>query len=194
MDGSTINNEISLYFLHRPKVQRDKPPLYKMEFSLIGKLDRSKDEIKKHIEKLGGKLVTSVHDKMAAVISNEDEVEKMNEKMQKAKSFGIQVVPLKFLDEVKTVNALKYIKSQSICDWGSDVSGRLVMKCSFLCTKRFFFWFHSRLLEFLKKRHESSRRACTRNRCRSRSLWNWKVIRHFCSSLSIKINQQKSFH
>lgn len=93
-----------------------------MEFTLIGKLARTKEEIKIEIEKLGGKLVSSVHEKMAAVISTEDEVEKMNDKMEKAKSLGIQVVPLKFLDEVKSGNALKYIKTQSICDWGTDVS------------------------------------------------------------------------
>lgn len=106
----------------RPKVQRDKPPLYRMEFGLIGKLDRSRDEIKSDIERLGGKLVSSVHDKMAAIISNEVEVKKINEKMQKAKTFGIQVVPLKFLDDVKAGNAIKYIKTLSICDWGTDVS------------------------------------------------------------------------
>lgn len=71
---------------------------------------------------MGGKLVTSIHQQLAAVISNESEVEKMNEKMQKAKSLGIQVVPLKFLDDVKSGNAIKYIKTQSICDWGTDVS------------------------------------------------------------------------
>lgn len=97
-----------------------------MEFSLIGQLDRTKDEIKIQIEKLGGRLTSSVHDKMAAVISNESEVEKMNQKMEKAKSLGIQVVPLKFLDEVKNGNALKLIKTQSLCDWGTDVSVLLI--------------------------------------------------------------------
>ncbi len=109
-------------FSSAPKVQRDKPPLYRMEFGLIGRFDRSKDEIKIDIERLGGKLVSSIHDKMAAVISNESEVEKMNEKMQKAKTLGIQAVPLKFLDDVKAgSNAIKYIKTQNICDWGTDV-------------------------------------------------------------------------
>lgn len=102
-----------------------------MEFCVIGKLERSKDEIKSKIEKLGGKLVSSVHEKLAAVISTENEVEKMNDKMEKAKTFGIQVVPVKFLDEVKGDNAIKYIKTQSICDWGTDVS---VIFVTFVCS------------------------------------------------------------
>lgn len=93
-----------------------------MEFGIIGKLERTRDEIKSDIERLGGKLASSVHAQMAAVISNESEVEKMNEKMQTAKSLGIQVVTLKFLDEAKAGNAIKFIKTQSICDWGTDVS------------------------------------------------------------------------
>lgn len=93
-----------------------------MEFALIGKLDRAKEEIKSKIEKHGGKLVSSVHEKTAAVISTEIEVKKMSEKMEKAKTLGIQVVTLKFLDEIKNGDVIKYIKTQSICDWGTDVS------------------------------------------------------------------------
>lgn len=97
-----------------------------MEIGLIGKLDRSRDEIKIQVEKLGGKLTSSVHSKMAVIISNEKEVEKMSEKMQTAKEHGIQIVPLKFLDEVTADNAIKYMKTQSICDWGTDVSHKKV--------------------------------------------------------------------
>lgn len=124
-------------FLFSPKVQRERPPLHRMEFGVIGKLERSRDEIKSAIERLGGKLAASIHDKMAAVISNEAEVEKMKDKMQQAKTFGIQIVSVKFLDEVKAGNAIKYIKTQSICDWGSDVSWALgwefVCICSLNC-------------------------------------------------------------
>lgn len=141
-----------------------------MEFGLIGKFDRSRDEIKSTIEKLGGKLVSSVHEKMAAVISNESEVEKMNEKMQKAKSYGIQVVSLKFLDDVKTGNAIKYIKTQSLCDWGTDVCTCTNGVENLVFLNSFLFCFYSRLQEFLKKRQESSRRAYIRNRCRNQSL------------------------
>jgi NAD-dependent DNA ligase len=40
-----------------------------MEFVILGKTTRSKDELKKEIKKLGGKLVTNIHDRLAAVIS-----------------------------------------------------------------------------------------------------------------------------
>jgi len=40
-----------------------------MEFLILGKTTRSKDEIKKEIKKLGGNVVTKIHDRLAAVIS-----------------------------------------------------------------------------------------------------------------------------
>lgn len=40
-----------------------------MEFVILGKTTRSKNEIKKEINKLGGKVVTNIHDRLAAVIS-----------------------------------------------------------------------------------------------------------------------------
>jgi NAD-dependent DNA ligase len=53
----------------RPKVERARPPLKNMEFLILGKTTRPKDELKKDIKKLGGKVVTNIHDKLAAVIS-----------------------------------------------------------------------------------------------------------------------------
>lgn len=138
-----------------------------MEFGLIGRLDLSKEDIKSQIERLGGKLKSSIHEQMAAVISNEKEVEKMNDKMQMAKNLGIQIVPLKFLEEVKSGNAVKFIKTLSICDWGSDVRTRIFQNVSCVCI---IFVIFSRLQEFLRKRQESSRRACIRNLCQNQSL------------------------
>jgi poly [ADP-ribose] polymerase len=40
-----------------------------MEFVILGKTAKPKDEIKKEIKKLGGKVVTNIHDRLAAVIS-----------------------------------------------------------------------------------------------------------------------------
>lgn len=105
-----------------PRVIREKPPLYNMEFVIIGHLEQSKDDIKKVIQKMGGKLGTKVHEKVAAIISTEKEVEKLGSKMQEAKDFGIQVVPEDFLDAVKGGGAISFITSKSICDWGTDVS------------------------------------------------------------------------
>jgi NAD-dependent DNA ligase len=41
-----------------------------MEFAILGKTTRPRDEIKKAIKNMGGKVVTNIHDRLAAVISN----------------------------------------------------------------------------------------------------------------------------
>lgn len=73
---------------------------------------------------MGGKVVTSVHEKLAAIISTPNEIERMTLKMRNAKDYGIQVVPEDFLEAVKGNNnmeAISYITSKSICDWGTDL-------------------------------------------------------------------------
>lgn len=102
-------------------MKRDKPPLYLMEFSIVGKTEQPKEEIKSTIERLGGKLGTKIHKKLTAVISNKKEVEKMNQRMEDAKQYGIQVVTEDFFKMITGSDALKLIKTQSICDWGTDV-------------------------------------------------------------------------
>lgn len=92
-----------------------------MEFFIIGKTATSRSELKDAIQKLGGKLSTKLHDKLAAIISNAKEVERMNEKMTEAKSMGIQVITDGFVDELDKSGAIEYIKTKSICDWGNDV-------------------------------------------------------------------------
>lgn len=61
--------EIFFFFNFRPKIERAGPPLKNMEFVILGNTTRPKDELKKEIKKLGGKVVTKIHDKLAAVIS-----------------------------------------------------------------------------------------------------------------------------
>lgn len=103
-------------------MHREKPPLYNMEFVIIGKTEKSKDDIKQIIQKMGGKLGTKIHDKIAAIISNESEVKRMGGRMQEAKELGIQIVPEDFLDDAKKGGAVSYIISKSLVDWGTDVS------------------------------------------------------------------------
>lgn len=93
-----------------------------MEFVIVGKTEKSKDEIKKVIQKMGGKMGTKIHEKVAAIISTEKEVERLGYRMQEAKDLGIQVIPETFLDDVKGKNAVTLIISQSLCDWGTDVN------------------------------------------------------------------------
>lgn len=93
-----------------------------MEFALIGKLNLPKHEIESIIKKMGGKLVTGIHDKLAAVISNEEEIRKMGPKMADAKKLDIQVVSENFLTSIKSTCPYICIISRKICDWGGNVS------------------------------------------------------------------------
>lgn len=109
---------------YRPKVQRALPALYEMQFVILGKLTRGKDQAKKQIQQLGGKLETKLSDTILAVISTKNEVEKLNDRMEQAQDLKIHVVSEDFIDEAKD-NAGKItdlILKKSICDWGSDVS------------------------------------------------------------------------
>lgn len=92
-----------------------------MEFLIIGETERSKNDLKQEIQRMGGRVGRKIHDKLAAIISNEDEVKNMSYKMEDAKKFGIQVVSEDFVDSVHNEDAISYIKNKSICDWGTDV-------------------------------------------------------------------------
>lgn len=92
-----------------------------MEFALIGNLSKKSHEIEKIIKKMGGKVVSVIHNKLAAVISNYDEVNKMRSHMKEAKKCNIQVVSEDFLEECKTIDPILYIISQSLSEWGGDV-------------------------------------------------------------------------
>lgn len=110
------------------KVKREKEPLYGLHLYAIGNLEGDKVLLKQKIEKLGGRLVNKLQEKIAAVISTEAEVKKMGKKMQEAKELDIQVVPESFVDAVeklKRSEAIEKIVELSICDWGSDPLSRI---------------------------------------------------------------------
>lgn len=92
-----------------------------MEFIIIGKIEKPKDDLKRQIERMGGKLGTKIHEKLAAVISTEKEVERMGSRMTEVKDFGIQVVTEDFVENAKKGGAIPLIVSSSLCDWGTDV-------------------------------------------------------------------------
>ncbi|XP_058058337.1 poly [ADP-ribose] polymerase [Anopheles bellator] len=108
-----------------PKVHREKPPLYNLEFVILGKTATPKDQLKLQIQKLGGKVVTKIASHTAAIISTPEEVERMSKRMEEAKELEIQVVPEEFLEDAKTGSALSFITSRAICDWGSDPLTRI---------------------------------------------------------------------
>lgn len=113
------------------KVQRKREPLYNMFVVPVGTMSIGRAEIKAKVERLGGKLITKLQEKIAVVISTEQEVAKMNKRMQLVKSFNIQVVPESFLDSVANGSpndTIELIKSMSICDWGSDPLARISLE------------------------------------------------------------------
>ncbi|XP_012286246.1 poly [ADP-ribose] polymerase [Orussus abietinus] len=110
-----------------PKIQGKPKPLKNMQFVILGRTQKDKEELKKEIAHLGGKVVTKIHDKLAAVISNPTEVGKMNKRMEEVKAQDIQVVTEDFIEEAKEFSSAPFmlIKKKSICDWGSDPQARL---------------------------------------------------------------------
>lgn len=110
------------------KVQREKEPLDGLHLYVVGNLEGDKTILKTRIEKLGGRLVKTLQEKIAAVISTEAEVKKMSKKMQEVKELNIQVVPENFIDVVKKLKrseAIEKITEMAICDWGSDPLSRI---------------------------------------------------------------------
>ncbi|XP_018335477.1 poly [ADP-ribose] polymerase [Agrilus planipennis] len=112
---------------HLPKVSREKPPLYNMEFVLLGNLSKNKDDLKKSITLLGGKVVTKISKTVMAVISTPEEVAKESSRINQAQDADIQVVSEDFLEEAKsnTGKIPELVLKKSICNWGSDPSKRL---------------------------------------------------------------------
>lgn len=95
-----------------------------MEFVLIGDFIQPKGTIERLIRKMGGKVITYIHKRCAAVISNMDEVQKMGNQMDEAFINNIQVISENFLNEIQNpdFDPIAYIISESICEWGGDVS------------------------------------------------------------------------
>lgn len=94
-----------------------------MEFVLFNVSD--KEKLKKDIVKLGGKVTTKIDENVMAMISNEEEVEKMGARITAAKDAKVHVVGEKFVKDAKGKkyeDIFKLVEDKSICDWGSDVS------------------------------------------------------------------------
>ncbi|GAB0091469.1 Poly [Sergentomyia squamirostris] len=108
-----------------PKVAREKGKLHNMEFFLIGKLTRSKEDIRVALRAFGGRVGSNLHGNTMAVISTEQDVKKMSARMQQAQELKIQVVPEAFLDDIANIDVYQYVTSNSICDWGSDPTLRV---------------------------------------------------------------------
>lgn len=111
-------------------------PLSDMKFFVLGKLKKSKGDITKAVEELGGTITSKIDKHTAAILSTEAEVKKMSKKMQEAKDANIQVVAEDFLDSVKKGGAVLLIRDKAICSWGSDPLERIGNADSKLAAKK----------------------------------------------------------
>lgn len=99
-----------------------------MEFGITGSLQKTHTEIKTAIQKMGGRVTPYFMDKKtAAVISKVEEVRKhekyMKPLIKQAKQLGLQVVPVSFIDRVKTADPFDLIKEMNLSPWNCiDVS------------------------------------------------------------------------
>lgn len=93
-----------------------------MTFVIVGNLSKPNEEIEDTIWKMGGKVVKKIDKNLTAILSNSDEVQTMGAQMRKAKRHNIQVISEEFLTAIETTDPFLFIISQSLCDWGGDVS------------------------------------------------------------------------
>lgn len=118
---------IEFFRIFFPSVNTSKP-LFGMEFAIVGRLQKSYKQNKDIIENMGGRVVTLfLGKKTAAVISKEEEVNKIDRDMMpmmvRARELELQVVPESFLDAVKTADPFDLIKYMNISSWRTaDVS------------------------------------------------------------------------
>lgn len=103
-------------------------PFSGMKFVAVGKLTKKKAELTKLITESGGKLVTAVDKTVTACISIKAEVDKMSDKIKKAKEFQVHVVDEEFLDKIAKGNIVALIQQHSIAPWGADPTLRIKLE------------------------------------------------------------------
>lgn len=101
-----------------------KQPLFDMEMCIIGETKTPKKDIEKKIKAMGGKIVSQIHDGLAAVISTAKDVNRAyDDDIRDAFMRGIQVVPEEILDEVIVCDdPIQLIIAQDMSKRGKDVS------------------------------------------------------------------------
>lgn len=116
-----------------------------MEFVIVGShLTTPRNEIERMVKKMGGKIVPNIHHKVAAVISNENEVRKMSKPILTAKLYDIQVVSEQFFIDVyeSNIDPVWYIVTKNISEWGGDVSIFMLVFILFLYSLKKTIQFH----------------------------------------------------
>ncbi|XP_051881055.1 poly [ADP-ribose] polymerase 1 isoform X2 [Pristis pectinata] len=98
------------------------PPLTNMKVILLGKLSKSKDELKSLVEELGGKTTGSAS-KAQLCVSSKKEVDKMTKKMEEVKEANIRVVSEDFLVDLRSGKSFQDLLAvHGISSWGAEVA------------------------------------------------------------------------
>lgn len=85
-------------------------------------MKKPRTEIEHKIRLMGGKIASEINSKIAAVISNSEEVNQAQGNIKEAFLRRIQVVPEEFVDEaMNTDNVIKLIADRDLSQWGRDV-------------------------------------------------------------------------
>ncbi|KZC08363.1 PREDICTED: poly [ADP-ribose] polymerase [Dufourea novaeangliae] len=110
-----------------PKVEAKPKPLKHMQFFFMGRTKKDRNALKKDILLLGGEVITKLNENVAAVISTQQEIDKMSDRMEEVKSLNIQVITEDFVEEAKeyTKPAVSLIKKKTISSWGGNLSDRI---------------------------------------------------------------------
>ncbi|XP_032677618.1 poly [ADP-ribose] polymerase [Odontomachus brunneus] len=110
-----------------PKVQGKPRPLKNMQFVILGRIEKDKEELKREILLLGGTVGTKIHKDLTAIISTSKEVEKMSKRMEDVQSLDIQVITEDFVEEAKeyTEAPIMLLKKKTISSWGGDINARI---------------------------------------------------------------------
>lgn len=99
-----------------------KQPLFDLEFLIVGQMKKPRTEIEHKIRLMGGKIASEINSKIAAVISNIEEVNQAQGNIKEAFLRRIQVVPEEFVDEaMNTDDVIKLIADRDMSQWGRDV-------------------------------------------------------------------------
>lgn len=103
-------------------------PLDDLKFVIVGKTTKSKAELTKEIQSMGGTVVSKPDSKVAACISTKAEVDKKGKAMAEVAKAEVQVVPEDFLEKARDGGmgkVLELIKTLNIASWGSDPEKRV---------------------------------------------------------------------
>ncbi|XP_067841290.1 poly [ADP-ribose] polymerase 1 [Heptranchias perlo] len=101
-------------------------PLSNMKILLLGRLSKTKDELKTLVEELGGKI-TGTANKAKLCISSKKEVDKMTKKMVEVKEANVRVVGEDLLTNLQSGKGLRELLStHGISPWGADIAAEVV--------------------------------------------------------------------